>query len=81
MPPAAGGPTRYRDLPGVVFSKSTLRRTAFGPGRYRSTDRRGNGLSTVRGITHLTRVRISPGQQHALPQALVAVLDITVEGD
>lgn len=69
------------DLSDVVFSECGLRLTAFGPGRYRDTDLRGNDLSTVRGITHLTRVRIGPGQQHDLIQALVTELGITVGGD
>jgi hypothetical protein len=34
----------------VVFSGCTLRLTAFGIGRYRNVDLRGNDLSTVRGI-------------------------------
>ncbi|MHC3393908.1 pentapeptide repeat-containing protein [Streptomyces lavendulocolor] len=69
------------DLSHVVFSECTLRLTAFGPGRYRSTDLRGNDLSTVRGVTHLVRVRIGTGQQHDLVQALVNELDITIDGD
>lgn len=68
------------DLSDVVFSGCTLRLTVFGPGRYRNVDLRGNGLSTVRGIPHLTRARIGPGEQHDLIQVLVTELEITVEG-
>ncbi|WP_435058612.1 pentapeptide repeat-containing protein [Streptomyces sp. bgisy060] len=69
------------DLSGVAFSNCTLRATEFGPGRYRGTDLRGNDLATVRGIAHLAKVRIDPGQQHDLIQALVHDLDITVGDD
>ncbi|RSS84960.1 hypothetical protein EF919_38325 [Streptomyces sp. WAC02707] len=69
------------DLSGVVFSDCTLRLTEFGPGRYRSTDLRGNDLVTLRGVTNLVKVRIDPGQQHDLAQALVDDLEITVGDD
>ncbi|MEV0447602.1 pentapeptide repeat-containing protein [Streptomyces sp. NPDC050600] len=66
------------DLSGVAFSACTLRLTEFGAGRYRGTDLRGNDLSAVRGVAHLAKVRIGPGQQSDLAQALVNELGITV---
>ncbi|MGW7304036.1 pentapeptide repeat-containing protein [Streptomyces sp. NPDC054835] len=69
------------DLSDVAFSECMLRLTEFGPGRYRGTDLRGSDLSTVRGVAHLAKVRIDPGQQHDLIQALVNELDITVGDD
>ena len=69
------------DLSNVVFSDCTLRLTEFGPGRYRGADLRGNDLSTLRGLAHLAKVRIDPGQQHDLAQALVSELDIAVGDD
>jgi uncharacterized protein YjbI with pentapeptide repeats len=69
------------DLSNVVFSDCTLRLTEFGPGRYRGADLRGNDLTTLRGLTRLAKVRIDPGQQHDLAQALVSELDITVGDD
>ncbi|MCS0635117.1 pentapeptide repeat-containing protein [Streptomyces sp. LP05-1] len=69
------------DLSGTVFSDSGLELTEFGGGRYRGTDLRGNDLSRIRGITNLAEVRIDPGQQTDLAQALVDELGITVGDD
>ncbi|GHE71282.1 pentapeptide repeat-containing protein [Streptomyces lavendulocolor] len=69
------------DLSNVVFSDCTLRLTEFGPGRYRGANLRGNDLSTLRGLAHLAKVRIDPGQQHDLAQALVSELEIAVGDD
>ncbi|MFJ5675694.1 pentapeptide repeat-containing protein [Streptomyces sp. NPDC093097] len=66
------------DLSGTVFSDCVLRMTEFGKGRYKETDLRGNDLSSIRGLTNLTKVRIDPGQQADLAQALVAELDINL---
>lgn len=69
------------DLSDVVFSDCTLRLTEFSHGRYRDTDLRGNDLSTLRGVANLAKVRIDPGQQTDLVQALVSELDITIGDD
>ncbi|MFK0296819.1 pentapeptide repeat-containing protein [Streptomyces sp. NPDC090442] len=69
------------DLTDVVFSECTLRLTEFGAGRYRDTDLRSSDLSTIRGLTNLKRVRINPGQQAELAEALMAELDISVGDD
>ncbi|MFD7320558.1 pentapeptide repeat-containing protein [Streptomyces sp. NPDC059875] len=69
------------DLSDVVFSDCPLRLTEFGAGRYRDTDLRGNDLSTIRGVANLAKIRIAPGQQTELAQALVNELDITLGDD
>ncbi|WEB38781.1 pentapeptide repeat-containing protein [Streptomyces yunnanensis] len=69
------------DLTDVVFSECTLRLTEFEAGRYRGTDLRGNDLATIRGLANLKKVRIDPGQEADLAQALVAELDITLGED
>ncbi|WP_274911819.1 pentapeptide repeat-containing protein [Streptomyces sp. WZ-12] len=69
------------DLTDVVFSECTLRLTEFEAGRYRGTDLRGNTLATIRGLANLKKVRIDPGQEADLAQALVAELDITLGDD
>ncbi|GAA2643906.1 hypothetical protein GCM10010425_59460 [Streptomyces spororaveus] len=69
------------DLSDVVFSDCQLRLTEFGAGRYRDTDLRENDLSQIRGVAHLAKVRIDPGQQAHLAEALVNELDITVGDD
>ncbi|WP_236240516.1 pentapeptide repeat-containing protein [Streptomyces sp. CC228A] len=66
------------DLSAAVFRGCTLRLTEFGTGRYRDTDLRENDLSALRGISNLTKVRIDPGQQADLTEALMAELDITL---
>ncbi|QDY78229.1 pentapeptide repeat-containing protein [Streptomyces qinzhouensis] len=66
------------DLSGAVFSDCGLRLTEFGGGRYRDTDLRGNDLSRIRGVANLAKVRIEPGQQTDLAQALVNELGITI---
>jgi uncharacterized protein YjbI with pentapeptide repeats len=66
------------DLSGVVFSACKLGLTAFGAGRYRDTDLRGNDLSAVRGVAHLAQVRIGPAQVGDLAEALVGELRISV---
>ncbi|MGW6407833.1 pentapeptide repeat-containing protein [Streptomyces vinaceus] len=69
------------DLSDVVFTDCTLRLTEFGTGRYRNTDLRENDLSAIRGVAHLAKVRIDPGQQSDLAEALVSELDITIGDD
>lgn len=69
------------DLSDVVFSDCQFRLTAFGAGRYRDTDLRENDLSQIRGVTNLAKVRIDPGQQAHLAEALVNELDITIGDD
>ncbi|WP_053693332.1 pentapeptide repeat-containing protein [Streptomyces sp. WM6372] len=69
------------DLSDVVFTDCTLRLTEFGTGRYRNTDLRENDLSAIRGVANLSKVRIDPGQQSDLAEALVNELDITIGDD
>ncbi|WP_371677000.1 pentapeptide repeat-containing protein [Streptomyces sp. NBC_01276] len=69
------------DLSGAVFTDCTLRLTEFGTGRYRNTDLRGNDLSAVRGVAHLSKIRITPGQEAELAAALVSDLDISIGDD
>ncbi|WP_405677265.1 pentapeptide repeat-containing protein [Streptomyces sp. NBC_00868] len=69
------------DLSDVVFTDCTLRLTEFGTGRYRNTDLRENDLSAIRGLANLAKVRIDPGQQSDLAEALVNELDITIGDD
>ncbi|MFD7015854.1 pentapeptide repeat-containing protein [Streptomyces sp. NPDC059928] len=69
------------DLSEVVFSDCTLRLTEFGAGRYRDTDLRGIDLSTIRGVTNLSKVRINHGQEAELAEALVGQLDIAFGDD
>ncbi|MCX5377660.1 pentapeptide repeat-containing protein [Streptomyces sp. NBC_00091] len=69
------------DLSDVVFSDCQLRLTEFGAGRYRGTDLRENALSAIRGVANLAKVRIDPGQQADLAEALVNELDITLGDD
>lgn len=69
------------DLSDAVFTGCTLRLTEFGTGRYRNTDLRENDLSQIRGVANLSQVRIDPGQQAHLADALVNELDITIGDD
>ncbi|MFJ8848710.1 pentapeptide repeat-containing protein [Streptomyces cyaneofuscatus] len=69
------------DLSGAVFSDYGLKLAEFGGGRYRETDFRGNDLSQIRGVANLANVRIDPGQQTDLAQALVNELGITIGDD
>ncbi|MFB7178584.1 pentapeptide repeat-containing protein [Streptomyces sp. NPDC056257] len=69
------------DLSDAVFTDCTLRLTEFGTGRYRNTDLRENDLSAIRGVANLAKVRIDPGQQSDLAEALVGELDITIGDD
>ncbi|MFD6181368.1 pentapeptide repeat-containing protein [Streptomyces goshikiensis] len=69
------------DLSDAVFTDCTLRLTEFGAGRYRNTDFRENDLSQICGVANLAKVRIDPGQQSALAEALVNELDITIGDD
>ncbi|MFF2813831.1 pentapeptide repeat-containing protein [Streptomyces sp. NPDC058000] len=69
------------DLSNAIFKDCVLRMTQFGKGRYKGADLRGNDLSAIRGLTHLSKVRIDPAQQAELAQALVAELDITIGDD
>ncbi|MFD9621210.1 hypothetical protein ACFWB2_28570 [Streptomyces virginiae] len=55
--------------------------TEFGTGRYRNTDLRENDLSAIRGVANLAKVRIDPGQQSDLAEALVHELDIIIGDD
>ncbi|WP_284577448.1 pentapeptide repeat-containing protein [Streptomyces sp. 2P-4] len=69
------------DLSDVVFSECTFRLTEFGTGRYRDTDLRGNDLSTIRGVSNLSKIRIGHVQQSDIAQALVNELDMTLGDD
>ncbi|MFF0550815.1 pentapeptide repeat-containing protein [Streptomyces sp. NPDC004311] len=69
------------DLSGVVFTDCQFRLTEFGAGRYRDADLRENDLSQIRGAANLAKVRIDPGQQSELAEALVNELDITIGDD
>ncbi|MFD7099996.1 pentapeptide repeat-containing protein [Streptomyces xanthophaeus] len=69
------------DLSDAVFTDCTLRLTEFGTGRYRNTDLRENDLSAIRGVANLAKVRIDPGQQSDLAEALVHELDIIIGDD
>ncbi|WP_405979050.1 pentapeptide repeat-containing protein [Streptomyces sp. NBC_00158] len=69
------------DFSGAVFTDCTLRLTEFGVGRYRDTDLRGNDLSAVRGVANLSKVRIGPGQEAELAEALVNDLDVSIGDD
>ncbi|UUU38746.1 MULTISPECIES: pentapeptide repeat-containing protein [unclassified Streptomyces] len=69
------------DLSDTVFTDCTLRRAEFGTGRYRNTDLRENDLSAIRGVANLAKVRIDPGQQSDLAEALVNELNITIGDD
>ncbi|MFB6478971.1 pentapeptide repeat-containing protein [Streptomyces virginiae] len=69
------------DLSDAVFTDCTLRLAEFGTGRYRNTDLRENDLSAIRGVANLAKVRIDPGQQSDLAEALVHELDIIIGDD
>lgn len=69
------------DLTDAVFSDCALQLTEFGVGRYRDTDLRGNDLSAIRGIAHLSRIRIDHTQPAELAHALVGELGISVGDD
>ncbi|MEU9376181.1 pentapeptide repeat-containing protein [Streptomyces sp. NPDC048255] len=69
------------DLSDVVFTDCMLRLTEFGRAVYRNTDLRENNLSAIRGGANLAKVRINPGQQSDLAEALVSELDITIRDD
>ncbi|MGW6821194.1 pentapeptide repeat-containing protein [Streptomyces sp. NPDC055005] len=69
------------DLSDAVFTDCTLRLTEFGTGRYRNTDLRENDLSAIRGVANLAKIRIDPGQQSDLAEALVNELDMTLGDD
>ncbi|MDX3377160.1 pentapeptide repeat-containing protein [Streptomyces sp. ME02-6991-2A] len=89
----AGGPVAFAgcafteatftdcDLSDAVFSDCGLKLTEFGGGRYRETDLRGNDLSQIRGVANLAKIRIDPGQQTDLAQALVNELGIAIGDD
>lgn len=69
------------DLSEAVLTDCTLRLTEFGAGRYRDMDLRENDLSAIRGVANLSKIRIDPGQQADLAEALVSELDITIGDD
>ncbi|MFI8451375.1 pentapeptide repeat-containing protein [Streptomyces erythrochromogenes] len=69
------------DMSDAVFTDCTLRLAEFGTGRYRNTDLRENDLAAIRGVANLSRVRIDPGTQSDLAEALVNELDITIGDD
>ncbi|MGW5532574.1 pentapeptide repeat-containing protein [Streptomyces xanthochromogenes] len=69
------------DLSDALFADCALRLAEFGTGRYRGTDLRGNDLSAVRGVSNLAKIRIDPGQQIQLAEAIVNELDITIGDD
>ncbi|KDN85583.1 pentapeptide repeat-containing protein [Kitasatospora cheerisanensis] len=67
------------DLTGAVFRDCTLDRTAFGHGKHRDTDLRGNDLSTIRGTANLTGgILLDPAQPDQLTRALLTELGATV---
>jgi uncharacterized protein YjbI with pentapeptide repeats len=69
------------DLSTTVFDGCSLHLTEFGRGTYHGCDLRGNDLSTVRGVTNLTRVAIDQGQVIQLAEALVTELQIDFPED
>ncbi|MGW2038691.1 pentapeptide repeat-containing protein [Streptomyces virginiae] len=69
------------DLSDAVFTNCQFRLTEFGAGRYRDTDLRENDLSQIRGVANLKQIRIDPGQQDHLAEALVNELDIAIGDD
>jgi uncharacterized protein YjbI with pentapeptide repeats len=69
------------DLAGSLFDDCDLHLAAFGPGRYRACDLRGNDLSAVNGTHHLRQAVIDRVQLMELAVALAAELDITFGED
>lgn len=69
------------DLSDAVFSDCAFGLAEFGVGRYRDMDLRGNDLSAIRGVAHLSRIRIDHAQQADLAHALVGELGISVGDD
>ncbi|MFE9477607.1 pentapeptide repeat-containing protein [Streptomyces spororaveus] len=75
------------ELGSAHWTGSKLTRVHFrdcklmGTGRYRNTDLRENDLSAIRGVANLAKVRIDPGQQSDLAEALVHELDIIIGDD
>jgi uncharacterized protein YjbI with pentapeptide repeats len=67
------------DLAGALFDDCDLHLTAFGRGRYRNCDLRGNDLSAVNGTHHLKHVIIDRSQLMQLAEALAAELEVTFE--
>ncbi|MEU3572198.1 pentapeptide repeat-containing protein [Kitasatospora sp. NPDC036755] len=65
------------DLTGAVLDACALRLTEFGRGKYQGLDLRGNDLTSLRGVAHLTKVVIDRAQQSELAEALIAELDVT----
>jgi uncharacterized protein YjbI with pentapeptide repeats len=69
------------DLAGSLFDECDLFLSAFGPGRYKGCDLRGNDLSTVKGTHHLRQVVIDRAQLARLAEALAVELDVTFGDD
>lgn len=69
------------DLSNTVFDGCSLRLTEFGRGTYQGCDLRGNDLSTVRGVSNLSRIAIDQAQLIQLAEALVADLRIDFRED
>ncbi|MFF7632565.1 pentapeptide repeat-containing protein [Kitasatospora sp. NPDC008050] len=68
------------DLSRAAIDQCTLRRAEFDRGSYKELDLRGNDLTTLRGVGHLSKVIIDRGQEVELTLALVAELGV-VFGD
>jgi uncharacterized protein YjbI with pentapeptide repeats len=69
------------DLGRSVFDDCDLGLADFGPGAYRGCDLRGNDLSGIRGVRHLSRVVIDRAQVLQLAEALAADLEVSFGDD
>jgi uncharacterized protein YjbI with pentapeptide repeats len=69
------------DLGRALFDECDLGLTDFGPGGYRGCDLRGNDLSAIRGVQHLSRVVIDRAQVLQLAEALAADLEVSFGDD
>jgi uncharacterized protein YjbI with pentapeptide repeats len=69
------------DLGRSVFDDCDLRLAGFGPGAYRGCDLRGNDLSGLCGVQHLSRVVIDRTQLLQLAEALAAGLEVSFGDD
>jgi uncharacterized protein YjbI with pentapeptide repeats len=69
------------DLGRALFDECDLGLTDFGPGGYRGCDLRGNDLSAIRGVRHLSRVLIDRAQVLQLAEALAADLEVSFGDD
>ena len=64
------------DLAHAAFDDCELGLTVFGPGGYQGCDLRGNDLSAISGVRHLTRVVIDQAQLLQLAEALATDLQV-----